>query len=201
MDTAPTETLEGICDQIIAMWAGAVKNRHSPLHTPVVTTAVEGEPFPRIMVLRDVAQNCGRFRFHTDQRSPKVEQIGDGASIALLAYDPELRIQLTVRGAARVEHAGAISDAAWAASAPSSRRCYLAAHPPGTPVEVATAGLPGELLNRAPTMAESQAGRDNFSVLLIEARELEWLKLTSCGNRRAVFARSGEDWHGQWITP
>lgn len=201
MDSTTAETLSEVRDQSMAMWSGAVKNRHSPLHTPVVTTAAGGVPCPRIMVLRDVAPDCARFRFHTDQRSQKVQQLGDSAPVAILGYDPDYRVQLIVRGVGHIEHQGDMSDAAWAASAPSSRRCYLAAHAPGTPVDSPTAGLPDHLLTRAPTIAESQPGRENFSVLMVEVREIEWLKLTSCGNRRAVFTRSDDDWNGRWITP
>lgn len=201
MESPHPETLSEVLDQMIALWMGAVKNRHSTLHTPVVATATANTPSPRIMVLREVTPGCARFRFHTDQRSQKVQHLDEGGPIAVLGYDPEHRIQLTVRGIGRIEHEGEASDAAWAASAPSSRRCYLAAHAPGTPVDLPTAGLPDHLLSRAPTIAESEAGRENFAVLLIDAQELEWLMLTSCGNRRAVFTRQGDDWHGQWITP
>ena len=110
-------------------------------------------------------------------------------------------VTLTVRGVGRIEQAGTHADTAWQGSALSSRRCYLAAHPPGTSVDAPMSGLPEHLLDRAPTEAESYDGRTNFAVLLIEAQELEWLKLTSCGNKRAVFRREGDQWTGQWITP
>lgn len=201
MVTNPAETLDEALGQVIALWAGAAGDRHSPMHTPVVTTVLDGQPSPRIMVLRAVDQHCTGLRFHTDLRSPKVAQIGAGAPVAVIGYHPEQRIQTIVRGTAHVEHVGDIADTAWATSALSSRRCYLAENAPGTQVGTATSGLPQDLLLRAPTLVESEAGRANFSVLLINVHELEWLKLTSCGNRRAVFTRSGEDWHGQWITP
>lgn len=201
MDENIAETLPDILDQMTALWSGAVRDRRSPLHTPVVTSAADSVPNPRIMVLRDVSKHCMHLRFHTDRRSPKASQIGSGAPIAVLGYHAEHRVQLTVRGTGRIEHHGALADAAWAASPPSSRRCYLAAYAPGTRVGMATAGLPDDLLKHSPTMAESQAGRENFAVLVVEVAELEWLKLTSCGNRRAVFTHVGEDWHGQWITP
>lgn len=153
------------------------------------------------MVLREVLQGCAGLRFHTDARSAKTSQIGDGAPIAVLGYDPETRVQLTLRGIGHVERDSSKADAAWEASALSSRRCYLAAHPPGTEVDVPTSGLPDSLLARAPTANESEAGRGNFAILLVDVVEMEWLKLTSCGNQRARFRREGEIWQGQWITP
>jgi pyridoxamine 5'-phosphate oxidase len=202
MDRAETETLDEVRDHIFKLWTGAVRNRHSPLHTPVVASvAADHSPSPRIMVLRYVADACTAFRFHTDVRSAKVKEIDASGPVTLLGYDPEQRVQLIVRGTGRVEQASDTADAAWDASALSSRRCYLAAHAPGTAVEAPISGLPENLLTRAPTLEESVEGRSNFGVLLIAARELEWLKLTSCGNRRALFTRQGEGWHGQWTTP
>lgn len=201
MNTVQTDTLDQVFEQIEALWTGAVRNRRSPLHTPVVCSVADTGPAPRIMVLREVTPRLGRLRFHTDARSSKVDQIGAEAPIAVIGYDPEGRIQLIVRGAGRIEKSGETAEMAWHAAAPSSRRCYLAAHAPGTLVDEATSGIPEHLLLRAPTLQESEAGRPNFSVLLIDVQEIEWLRLTSCGNRRAIFRRSGEEWHGNWITP
>ena len=198
-------TLEDALNEAIALWVGAVKNRHSPLHTPVVCTLADAGkatfPAPRIMVLRATNADASHFRFHTDARSPKCDQIGGGAPIALLGYDPAARVQLTVRGVARIDQDGSAAEQAWRASALSSRRCYLAAFPPGTPVDQPTSGLPDDMLDRAPTLSESQEGRANFAILQIEAEELEWLRLTSCGNKRALFHRRDDLWQGQWITP
>ena len=194
-------TLDAVLGEATALWSQAVKNRHSPLHTPVVCTMAHGHPAPRIMVLREVSSDATRFRFHTDARSPKVSQIGDGAPISLLGYDPESRIQLTVRGRAQTDRSGIGAESAWQASALSSRRCYLAAYAPGTPVDAPVSGIPNDMLDRAPTMLESLEGRSNFAILLVEADEMEWLKLTSCGNKRALFKRKNGAWQGQWITP
>ena len=201
MTQVSTDHLDGVLDHILVMWAGAVRNRHSPLHTPTVCSVSGNAPAPRIMVLRAVEGPCATFRFHTDVRSSKATQIDAAGPVALLGYDPEARVQLIVRGFGRIERSGDIVDRAWETSALSSRRCYLAAHPPGTETPEATSGLPEALLNRSPTAPESEAGRENFCVLLVDAIELEWLKLTSCGNQRALFQQSGNGWTGNWITP
>ncbi len=201
MTESSTDHLDGVLDQIIGMWAGAVRNRHSPLHTPTVCSISGNAPAPRIMVLRAVEGPCATFRFHTDVRSSKATQIDAAGPVAILGYDPNARVQLIVRGVGRIERSGETVDHAWETSALSSRRCYLAAHPPGTQTPEATSGLPEALLNRSPTAPESEAGRENFCVLLVDAIELEWLKLTSCGNQRALFQRSENGWTGNWITP
>ena len=201
MTQVSTDHLDGVLDHIIDMWSAAVRNRHSPLHTPTVCSVSGDAPAPRIMVLRAVEGQCATFWFHTDVRSSKALQIDAAGPVAILGYDPDARVQLIVRGDGRIERSGDIVDRAWETSALSSRRCYLAAHPPGTQTPEATSGLPEALLNRSPTAPESEAGRENFCVLLVDAVELEWLKLTSCGNQRALFQRSGNGWTGNWITP
>ncbi len=201
MNAPAPDTLEAVLADSLTRWTGAVKDRHSPLHTPVVTSVINDLPAPRIMVLRAVSQDGCLFRFHTDARSPKAQHIGAGAPIAVLAYDPAARVQLIARGTARIEHQGDIADTAWNSTALSSRRCYLAAHAPGTPVPEPISGLPEHLLARAPTAAESEAGRGQCSVLLIDVTELQWLLLTSCGNKRARFQSEAGTGQGQWITP
>jgi len=195
------DSVDRVLAEITSLWAGAARSRHSPFHTPIVCTAKEESPFPRVMVLREATDDGLNFRFHTDARSQKALDIGMESPVAVLGYDPDLRIQLTVRGIGRIDRDGTYAETAWDGSALSSRRCYLAAHPPGTPVSEPISGLPAHLLDRSPTEAESQDGRMNFAVLLIEALELEWLKLTSCGNKRALFRRDRDQWVGQWITP
>jgi hypothetical protein len=153
------------------------------------------------MVIRDASEGSMSFRFNTDTRSPKVAQVDAGSAVSFLGYDPQERVQLTVRGTGRIEQSDNNAQSAWDASALSSRRCYLAANPPGTIVPKAMSGLPDFLTDRAPTETESELGRANFCVLFIEATELEWLKLTSCGNKRAVFTRNDNSWSGHWITP
>ena len=193
--------LDHVLNDVKDAWTSAVRNRKSPLHTPVVCSADEQTPFPRIMVLREVMDGCSGLRFHTDARSAKAHQIGSGAHVAVLGYDPEERVQFTLRGTGRIEPDSDTAEAAWSTSALSSRRCYLAEYAPGTAVEKPTSGLPQTMLARAPTAEESAAGRSNFCILMIDLTEIEWLKLTSCGNQRARFRRHGDQWQGQWITP
>lgn len=199
--TAIPDTLDAVLADILSRWSGAVKDRHSPLHTPVISSVIDQQPASRIMVLRGATADGRSFRFHTDARSPKAQAIGDGAAVTILGYDAPARVQLIVRGIGCIETASDAADAAWVASALSSRRCYLAAYAPGTPTDEATSGLPEHLLARAPLAEESEAGRANFAILQIDARELEWLLLTSCGNKRAVFRETDGHWQGQWITP
>ena len=54
----------------------AARNRHSPMHTPVlVSSDKDHSPRARTGVLRDTVRTTRDLRIHTDKRSAKVEQL------------------------------------------------------------------------------------------------------------------------------
>ncbi len=192
-------------DAVLAdVWARLVRgaaDRHSAYHTPVVATHDEHGPRQRIMVLRAVDPATATLRFHTDRRSGKVATIGNGAPVSILGYDPGARIQISGEGRAQIIAEGPEADAAWAASRPSSRRCYLAKPGSGTAVDAAISGIPEAYLERTPTLAESEPGREHFAVVMVTLERLEWVELTAGGNRRAAFERGADGWAGTWLIP
>lgn len=193
-------TLDDVLGDALQRLARAARDRRCAMHTPVVGTA-DGDL--RMMVLREASANLATLRFHTDLRSPKASLIGEGAPVSVLAYDPEARVQLRLRGAGRIEHSGPAADAAWSSTSPSSRRCYLAETGPGGALEAAGSAIPDGLAQRSPTIAETFPARRNFAVLLVEVRSLDWLRLDHAGGTRARFVRAdaGAPWHGEWIAP
>ena len=193
-------TLDGVLADAARRLAEAVRDRRNAMHTPVVGTA-DGDL--RMMVLREATADLAVLRFHTDLRSPKAALIGEGAPVSVLAYDPENRVQLRMRGAGRIEHAGRAADAAWERTSATSRRCYLAKTGPGGALEAAGSAIPDAFARRSPALEETHAGRANFAVLLVEVRELDWLRLDSEGGTRAVITRAdaSEPWEGGWIAP
>lgn len=193
-------TLESLLEDAVVRLSAAARNRRSAMHTPVVGTA-DGDL--RIMVLREVAGDLATLRFHTDLRSPKCVLIGSGAPVSILAYDPETRIQLRMRGEGRIESEGPVANAAWERATASSRRCYLAETGPGGALPAARSAIPAALLHRSPTIAETVAGRAHFAVLLIEVRSLDWLQLTHEGGARARYTRddASAPWQGTWLAP
>ncbi|WP_298283689.1 flavin-binding protein [Novosphingobium sp.] len=193
-------TLDSVFADATERLAEAARNRRHAMHAPVVGTA-DGDL--RIMVLREATADLARLRFHTDLRSAKISLIGESAPVSVLAYDPDARVQLRMRGEGRIEHSGPIADAAWDKAAASSRRCYLAETGPGGALDAAGSAIPEDLLHRAPTIDETLSGRANFAVLLVEVRSLDWLQLTHEGGIRARFRRNdaASPWQGSWIAP
>ncbi len=192
------DNLDAIAADLWARLADAAASGRSAWHTPVVGTA-DGDL--RVMVLRHTDPAAASLRFHTDARSPKAALIGGGAPVSLLFYDAAAKLQLRCAGIGRAASTGAAADAAWAASAPSSRRCYLAEAAPGTISVAPTSGLPAAAEGRVPTLAESEAGRANFAVITVELTRIDWLHLAHNGHRRALFERCGDGWVGRWVVP
>ncbi len=177
-------------------------DRRSAFHTPVVASVdEEGAPQQRVMVMRAADPEKRLLRFHTDVRTPKVMQLGRTATVSVLGYDPAAKIQIRLNGVGRIERDTDVADAAWEASAPSSRRCYLAEAGPSAVSAVPTSGLPSAFENRVPALEETHAGRAHFSVLIVEAQKLEWLYLAADGHRRAAFTHSAAGWAGHWLIP
>jgi pyridoxamine 5'-phosphate oxidase len=187
-----------IAADVWARLAAAAASGRLPWHTPVVGTA-DGDL--RVMVLRHVDAGAGTLRFHTDVRSPKVAAVGADARVSLLFYDAAAKLQLRCTGHATIATTDALADAAWAASTPSSRRCYLAQAAPGARVDAPTSGLPAQVEGRVPTLAESEAGRSNFAVLAVTLARIDWLSLAHDGHRRALFERHGDQWTMDWLVP
>jgi pyridoxamine 5'-phosphate oxidase len=173
------------------------RDRKSAMHTPVVVTS---NIDARVMVLRSFDEESAVLRFHTDIRSPKVAAIAADPAAAVLLYDNSAKVQIRARGRGRVEQAGPVADAAWAASTNFARRCYLG-EGPGSVSEGPTSGLPSEFEGVEPDDEQLIPARENFAVMLIEVKEIDWLYLSHTGHLCAHFTRAGDVWEGRWVTP
>jgi general stress protein 26 len=178
--------------------AQAVRDRDAAMHAPVVVTS-DGDA--RIMVLRAADPTLAALRFHTDARSPKLAQFAADPRLTILAYDPHDRVQLRLTGLARVEQTGLVADAAWAAASALNRRCYLAQIGPGGALAAPGSALPADLQHRRPTLAETEAGRANFAVIVATITAIDWLQLGRDGGMRAQLHRAGDAWQGAWVAP
>lgn len=191
------DTLPAIRDDIARRLGEGASNRRSAFHTPAVATAGADV---RIMVLRAFDADTSTLRFHTDARAPKVAVIGDGAPVGVLFYDAEAKIQLRCHGTGRIEHAGAVADAAWEEASKFARRCYLG-EGPGAVSNRPTSGLPDRFEGVEPSEADLAPARANFAVLLIRIESVDWFYLSNDGHIRAQFTGGLEDGEGRWVAP
>lgn len=195
------DDLDAIFDDAWMRLVRGAKDRRSPFHTPVIATTGTDGVRQRVMVLRGADPAAATLRFHTDNRSAKVAQIGEGARASVLGYDTGARIQISLSGTLAPADPERVA-AAWAGTALTSRRAYLCDPGPGTPIGAASSGLPETLLDRAPTVAESEIGRTRFALLLFKLQTIEWLELNSQGNRRARFVLAADGTRNStWLIP
>ena len=186
----------------ILLYRAAI-DRHSPMHTPVLAnTGIDGTASARTTVLRHVDRQNRRLRIHTDMRSPKVEQLAQRPQCQVVAYHPGHKVQLRMGGNAKIHNADSAARDFWSQTSLSSRRCYLADHPPGTPSPVPTSALPDVVSGRVPDESESEPGFGQFAVLLITIDTLEWLYLAARGHRRARISWTADNGlKSKWLTP
>ncbi len=177
------------------------RSRTHPFHTGVIATIAEGVPQARTVVLRKVIAETRTLIFHTDQRSQKISELTKNPNISWLFYDTTERVQLRLSGVATLHHTDALANVQWQNTKLLSRRCYLSIAP-STRLEKAGSGLPESLLKRNPTLEESEAGRENFTVVETHIHTIDWLWLNSTGHQRAKFVwQSDDEVVANWIVP
>ncbi|MBM7844350.1 pyridoxamine 5'-phosphate oxidase family protein [Herpetosiphon giganteus] len=178
-----------------------VHDRHDPLHTPVLGTSDEHGSDQRVVVLRGFDPTTRRLWFHSDLRSPKIGLIERDPRVSWLLYHPAARLQLRIRALAEIHTNDGLVEAAWQKSAVLGRRCYCGLAP-GQISNQPNNGLNHDLLDREPTLAESEAGRPNFCLIATTIHSLDWLQLQFNGNYRAQFSWADDgSYTAQWVTP
>ena len=181
-----------------------VQDRRSAFHAPVLATQGAHGPQARVLVLRALDLATRTLVFHTDTRSAKIEELKVDPRVALTFYDAARKAQVRINGVATLHSGNALSHQRWAASRPSSLRCYAGAQP-GAMSQQPTSGLPAQFESREPELAELADVRQYFAVLTIAVQRLEWLHLHSRGQRRASFCWAGVPGTDvcamQWLNP
>lgn len=179
---------------------GASRSNHA-YHLAILTTISQAEekvlcddsdvrPEARTVVLRWVDRDSRMIGCHTDVRCPKVAQVRANPATAWVVYDSESRLQVQLYGTSTIHTDDALAGERWAASALTSRRCYLGHKAPASIVERPQPNLPDDLLHRVPTEAESAAGRVNFAALATHITSMEILHLAHDGHERIRFSWS-----------
>ncbi|MFM2422012.1 MAG: hypothetical protein RL291_542 [Pseudomonadota bacterium] len=175
------------------------RDRRAGLHTLTLsTTGLDGYPEARTVVLRYADRSAREIRFHTDVRSTKFREMTVEPKVALLGYDASSKLQLRLKGFVRLHTKNDVALAAWKASQPQSLMCY---RQPEAPSLAVASALP------APDMRglsfKPEDGFENFAVVGVTIRSLEWLYLSRLGHQRIRFSydQSGVEGEPQWLAP
>lgn len=169
------------------LWSELAQATHERGHPwrVVVLATVENSPqglraAARSVVLRDVQPEHRQLLFYTDTRTPKVQQLRQQPQGTLLAWSATLSWQLRLEVGLVVADSGLDVSSRWARVKLSpSAQDYLAALPPGTPVD---------------RYEPERGSREHFAVVTAQVTAVDWLELHPDGHRRARFDAQGARW-------
>ncbi len=164
--------------------AQASREREHPwrvLALATLETSTEGtRAAARSVVLREARAEHHQLLFYTDTRSPKVQQLRQQPQGTLLAWSATLGWQLRLEVDLAVADSGLEVSSRWARVKLSpSAQDYLAALPPGTPVD---------------RYEPERGSREYFAVVTAQVTAVDWLELHADGHRRARFDARGARW-------
>jgi len=195
------DTFDGILNEVWSMLSRGVTHSDDPFHCPVLGTTGEDGCRLRTVILRQFNLPDRILVCHTDARAPKVQEISLSRRVTWLFYHPKKKVQLRTSGPATLHTDDRFAEDQWASSRITSRLNYCAIQPPGSPVDKPTSGLPDFLLDKVPTLFETQRGRKHFMAISSRIDSMDWLILSPLGNRRAQFIWDEKGLNATWLVP
>ena len=184
-------SLEPVRFEIIECLSRAAQDSRHALRTPTVTSVDEaGRPQARVMILRGFDASQMVLRFFTDARSPKVASWKHSPFVQLLFYDAGARVQMRASGRVRLHHRDQLTEKLWSTLPEFGHGDYLSRQPPGSDISD-----PGD------SWQDDDFGSDNFMVVEIEITEIDWLRLSQAGHKRARLIWRDGKCEGRWIAP
>jgi hypothetical protein len=172
-----------------------VENSKSMFHTPVLSSFVEKTISTRTVVLREFDSKNRTLRFHTDSRSGKIEELKENSISSVHGYDPDLKVQIRLKGKTSLHIDNEISKKAWAESREMSKMCYSVKDSPGNKI---SSPEPFDLIKEE---IDIELGYNNFAVLHFSYDSLEFLFLKGAGHRRSLFDWSSDQLESSWLIP
>ena len=172
-----------------------VENSKSMFHTPVLSSFVEKTISTRTVVLREFDSKNRTIRFHTDSRSGKIEELKENSISSVHGYDPDLKVQIRLKGKTSLHIDNEISKKAWAESREMSKMCYSVKDSPGNKI---SSPEPFDLIKEE---IDIELGYNNFAVLHFSYDSLEFLFLKGAGHRRSLFDWSSDQLESSWLIP
>jgi hypothetical protein len=195
------DTLDGILDDMWSMLLRGVTDSNDPFHWPVLGTTGKDGCRLRTVILRKAIRSDLLLVCHTDARAAKAQEIMNFAKVSWLFYHPAKKIQLRIAGSATLHTDDRFADKQWSEIKTTSRLNYCTVDAPGTTVAKPSSGLPDFLLKKIPSLFETEIGRKNFMAIACRIDEVDWLRLSTLGNRRARFKWDANRLSATWLVP
>ena len=193
--------LDLIYETIWTLLITGKKDRNSDFHQCYIASHSNPYPSIRTVVLRHVDKDFNTIGFHTDIRSNKINEISNNSNVSVLLYDHDQKIQVKLYGNAELNHKNDKTKLIWSKIRPFSKKCYLVQNSPGASSELPTSGYSADIEKIQPDDKTLEKGYENFALIEIKIKKLEWLYLHKDGHRRAVLTINHDDFIKEWISP
>ena len=190
-----------IYEKIEQSMSNALKNSAHPYRTFSLASLDDKMPSLRTVVLRDFSIDDRFFDFHSDVRSPKINQLKKNNKFSALFYSSEKKIQLRFKGAVKIFHKNSITKQRWENITPSSKRCYMGPFSPSESLEEYHPNIPDDVKFKNPSDQESSVGYNNFVIIRCQFHEIDFLKLKYSGHQRCKFIFKKENVKVNWVAP
>ena len=194
-------TLDEVLNEVWTMLKRGVTHSNDPFHWPVLGTTGKDGCHLRTVILRQFILPDRTLVCYSDARASKAQDIGHYSKVSWLFYHPEKKVQLRISGQATCHRNDQFADDQWAATKITGRLDYSTSHPPGTPVDKPSSGLPDYLLEKIPTLLDSERSRKNFMAISCRIDSIDWLMLGALGHRRARFDWDEDRLSATWLIP
>tara|TARA_Y100001970_G_scaffold215377_1_gene263491 strand:- start:34906 stop:35511 length:606 start_codon:yes stop_codon:yes gene_type:complete len=196
------ENPKSILENIKKLLITGVKDRKHTFHLPVFTNiSNDGFASSRVVVLRHFDEKNFILKFHTDFRSPKIDEIKKNNNSSFVFYDSKLKIQLRIKTKSFINNQNEMTKNTWENVALLSRKCYLTTKNPSSITSHPEDGIPFDLIGKEPTQEESEIGYKNFSIVENIITTIDWLYLASSGHRRLQIEIKNKIPNFRWTIP
>lgn len=190
---------EEILDETWRRLAKAASDRSHPMSLCwLATMSTNGEPRLRLMVLRGADRDHHTLWFHTDLRSQKIEQLRQLNLASIGTYDPHDGVEIRARGIVEVHSDDIMADQHWQQLELILRHAYSNTLAPGSPIPVRDPRM--AKIHRSASFGDASLGRKNFAVLEFRTQAIEWLQVSSLGDRKALLSDES-DWQVSALIP
>ncbi len=196
------ENTDEIFENIKKNLTRGVKDRKHKFHTPVFCNInSNGEIESRVVVLRKFDPLTMTINFHTDNRSPKANDLINNCNSLFVFYDHKLKIQMRIKTVSKLNNQNEIAREMWDKTRLLSRKCYLTLKNPSSFTSLPEDGIPEHLTSKEPEVEESEKGFKNFTVVENRIKEIDWLYLEISGHRRLKLTLNNTKPEYQWLIP
>lgn len=195
MHTNTQSLLVGIWRELEA----ATRTRTPFTLAQLATVGTNGAPRLRAVILREFDAATGCVYFSTRVATEKLEEIRREPRVALTVTSEHPVSQLRMEGVAEIVEDAEERQAAWEHFDVRSRAVlYSSPLTPAVPLDQISPAERTEFVH-GPASEESQFAR--FVWVRVRLERLDWVDLSVPGHERARFARDGDTWSGERVTP